>query len=517
MTGLRPIRRALISLSDKTGLAELLAGLAAHNIEFCSTGGTAKTIADLGYAVTDVSTITQFPEIMDGRVKTLHPKIHGGILAVRDNPAHQTALRKHAITPIDLVVLNLYPFAETMAQTSDYGTLVENIDIGGPAMLRAAAKNHGDVAVITNPHQYAALLAELKTHSGHTTLPARQAWARAAFALTAAYDGMIAHWLSSESGEVTPSALRVAGELRQPLRYGENPHQLAGFYQTSRDGLATAEQIQGKELSYNNLLDADAALECVLEFADPAVVIVKHANPCGVAIANDCVAAYHAALRCDPTSAFGGIVAINRPLDGALAEAITQIFTEVVIAPAADASARAVFAKKPNLRLLLLPHWPEVRTKSWQLRSVRGGLLYQERDTAGHDPATLKTVTTQSPSIDQLRDLQFANAVAKHVKSNAIVYAKNGATLGIGAGQMSRIDSTLIAARKAGERGLDLKGAVAASDAFFPFADGVEAIAAAGITAIIQPGGSMRDDEVIAAANRLGIAMVFSGTRHFRH
>jgi len=514
---LRPIRRALISLSDKTGLPELLAGLKRHGIAIISTGGTAKTIAAEGYAVTDVSQITNFPEIMDGRVKTLHPNVHGGILAKRDDANHQAAMREHGIAPIDLVVLNLYPFAATLAKKADYRTLVENIDIGGPAMLRAAAKNHHDVTVITDPADYAALLAELDAHAGQTTFALRQKMARRAFALTAAYDGMIANWLGGELGEALPQALRLSADLQQSLRYGENPHQVAGFYRATGGGLADALQLQGKELSYNNFLDADAAIECAAEFTEPCAVIIKHANPCGVAIGADCLRAYQNAYRCDPVSAFGGIVAINRPLDAALAEEITKIFTEVVIAPAADAAARAIFAKKPNLRLLLLLQFPDPTERAWQLRSVRGGLLYQDRDFAKLTAKDLKIVTQKKPDAAQTADLLFAAKVAKHVKSNAIVYVKDGATLGIGAGQMSRIDSTRIAKIKADERGLDLNGAIAASDAFFPFADGVEVIAQAGIKAVIQPGGSVRDAEVIEAADHLGLAMAFSGVRNFRH
>jgi phosphoribosylaminoimidazolecarboxamide formyltransferase / IMP cyclohydrolase len=519
VNGLRPIRRALVSVSDKTGLGELLAGLKHHGIEIISTGGTAQAIAQAGYAATDISRITGFPEILDGRVKTLHPAVHGGILAKRGDPNHQAALVAHDIAPIDLIVVNLYPFAKTLHSGADDKTVIENIDIGGPAMIRAAAKNYGDVAVLTDPKDYAALLVELQTHGGQTTLGLRQKLARQAFALTAAYDGMIAHWLGA--GDALPPALRLAGDLAQELRYGENPHQRAGFYRTHGSGfgggIGDAVQVQGKELSYNNLLDADAALECVAEFTEPAAVIVKHANPCGAAVGGDILIAYQNAYRCDPISAFGGIVAVNRALDEDLAKAVTQIFTEIVIAPAADAAARAVFAKKPNLRLLLLSQFPDADQKLWQTRSLRGGLLYQERDTTRITAAQLKIVSQKKPDAAQIADLLFAATLAKHIKSNAIIYAKDGASLGIGAGQMSRIDSTRIAKIKADERGLNLHGAVAASDAFFPFADGVEVIAQAGIKAIIQPGGSVRDDEVIAAADHLGLVMAFSGIRNFRH
>ena len=524
----RPIRvtRALLSVSDKSGLVELARALAAHGVELLSTGGSAKTLRDAGIAVTEVADHTGFPEMMDGRVKTLHPTIHGGILAVRDDAAHAAAMRDHRIPPIDLVVVNLYPFEATVAGGAGFAACIENIDIGGPALLRAAAKNHADVAVVTDPADYAAVIAEMAASGGATTLSLRRRLAATALARTASYDAAISAWFAGANGETFPRRLAFGGSLRQTLRYGENPHQQAAFYAggANRSGIATASQLQGKELSFNNLNDTDAAFECVAEFDAPAVAIIKHANPCGVAVATDLRSAYLRALACDPVSAFGGIVALNRPLDGATAQEIARLFTEVVIAPAADDAARAAFAAKKNLRLLVAGAMPDPAAPGLAIRSVAGGYLVQTRDGGRVAAADLEVVTKRPPSAAELADLLFAFGVAKHVKSNAIVYARNGATVGIGAGQMSRVDSARIAAWKAreaaeaaGEPESRARGSVVASDAFFPFADGLLAAAEAGATAVIQPGGSMRDDEVIAAADQAGLAMVFTGLRHFRH
>ena len=529
MPNLIPIGRALISVSDKTGLEDLGRALAAAGVELISTGGTAKALRAMGLVVRDVSEVTGFPEMMDGRVKTLHPAVHGGLLALRDDDEHLVAMAAHGIGPIDLLIVNLYPFEATVARGADAAECIENIDIGGPAMIRAASKNHRFVTVITDPADYGALLAEMTAHDGATSLALRQRLAQAAYARTAAYDAEISGWMAAQLGQETPARRVVAADLVQSLRYGENPHQKAAFYRTSevRPGVSTARQWQGKELSYNNLNDTDAAFEAVAEF-DPAqtaaCVIVKHANPCGVATGATLTQAYARALACDPTSAFGGIVALNHPLDGPTAEEITQIFTEVVIAPDADMAARAVFARKPNLRLLTTNALPDPRAGGLTLRQVAGGLLVQDRDAAMIGAGDLRTVTDRAPTAAELADLLFAWKVAKHVKSNAIVYAKGGATVGIGAGQMSRVDSTRIAARKAedmaraaGHANSPAVGSVVASDAFFPFADGLLAVAEAGATAVIQPGGSVRDAEVIAAANKAGLAMVFTGQRHFRH
>ena len=527
----RPRRatRALISVSDKTGLIELATALRNRGVELVSTGGTAKAIAAAGLPVKDVADLTGFPEMMDGRVKTLHPAVHGGLLSVRGNPEHEASMLAHGIRPIDILIVNLYPFEATLKKGADFAECVENIDIGGPAMIRAASKNFDGVAVIVDADDYQPLLDELAAHEGATTLAFRQQLAAKAFARTAAYDTLISSWLMAQSGIATPKRKSFTGELAQTLRYGENPHQAASFYRTAenRPGVATARQVQGKELSYNNINDTDAAYECVAEF-DPAqsaaCVIVKHANPCGVAVAATMAEAYRLALRCDPVSAFGGIIALNQKLDRATAEEVSKIFTEVIIAPDADEDAIAVIAAKKNLRLLLAGGLPDPRQKGETMRSVAGGLLVQSRDDIAFDPATLKIVTKRAPTAQEMADLQFAFRVAKHVKSNAIVFAKNGATAGVGAGQMSRVDSARIAgwkgeeAAKAGGLAQSLtQGSVAASDAFFPFADGLDAIIAAGATAVIQPGGSMRDDEVIAAADKAGIAMLFTGLRHFRH
>jgi phosphoribosylaminoimidazolecarboxamide formyltransferase/IMP cyclohydrolase len=521
-----PIRRALISVSDKTGLLDLAHGLARHGVELLSTGGSAKALAEAGLRVTEVSAHTGFPEIMDGRVKTLHPKIHGGLLARRDDRDHVRAMETHAIAPIDLLAVNLYPFEATVARGADFETSIENIDIGGPALIRAAAKNHDFVTVVTDPADYGALLAEMDARGGATTLALRRRLAASAYARTAAYDAAIAQWFAGQLGETFPRRMVFGGDLVQTLRYGENPHQQAAFYRggAKRPGIATAEQVQGKELSYNNLNDTDAAFECVAEFGAPAVAIIKHANPCGVAVGQSPHEAYLKAYACDPVSAFGGIVALNRTLDGPTATEIAKIFVEVIIAPNADEAARAVLAQKKNLRLLLTGAVPDPAAPGLTVKSLAGGYLVQSRDAGRVGDGDLKVVTKRAPTPAERADLLFAFAVAKHVKSNAIVYAKNGATVGIGAGQMSRVDSSRIAAWKAaeaakaaGEAQSRAIGSVVASDAFFPFADGLLAAAEAGATAIIQPGGSVRDAEVIAAADAKGLAMVFTGLRHFRH
>ncbi|MBV9654224.1 MAG: bifunctional phosphoribosylaminoimidazolecarboxamide formyltransferase/IMP cyclohydrolase [Acetobacteraceae bacterium] len=524
MTDIVPPRRALISVSDKTGLVPFAQALAEAGVELLSTGGSAAALREAGIAVTDVSEHTGFPEILDGRVKTLVPQIHGGILGRRDLPAHQAQMEAHGIAPIDIVVVNLYPFEEAVARSAPDDVCIETIDIGGPALIRAAAKNHAHVAILTDPAQYDTVAAELRQHGG-TTLASRRRFANAAFARTAAYDAAIASWFARRDETDFPERLTVSGRLRQTLRYGENPHQRAAFYVTeARPGVASARQMQGKELSYNNLNDTDAAFECVAEFAEPAVVIVKHANPCGVATAASLAEAWDMALRCDPVSAFGGIVALNRPLDAAAAERIAAIFTEVIVAPDADDASRAILARKKNLRLLLTGGVPDPAAPGLTLRSVAGGLLAQGRDTGRITSETLRVVTQRVPTEAERADLLFAFRVCKHVKSNAIVYARGGATVGIGAGQMSRVDSARIAAWKGAEaaKAADsaetlTRGSVAASDAFFPFADGLQAVIAAGATAVIQPGGSVRDAEVIAAADAAGVAMVFTDMRHFRH
>ncbi len=527
MANLVPIGRALISVSDKTGVLDLARALAAEGVELISTGGTAGLLRDAGLAVRDVAEVTGFPEMMDGRVKTLHPAVHGGLLALRDDDEHLLAMAAHGIEPIDLLIVNLYPFEATVARGADYATCIENIDIGGPAMIRAAAKNHRFVAVVTDPADYTPLLAQMKAHQGATTLAFRKTLALHAYSRTAAYDAAVSGWMAAELGQV-PRQRAFAGQLAQTLRYGENPHQTAAFYTdgTARPGVATARQWQGKELSYNNLNDTDAAFELVAELGvgQPACAIIKHANPCGVAAGGSLLTAYQRAYDCDRTSAFGGIVALSHPLDEATAREIVKIFTEVVIAPGASDRARAVFADKKNLRLLTTDALPDPRAAGLAFRQVAGGFLVQDRDAAGLERADLRVVTKRAPTDHEMADLLFAWKVAKHVKSNAIVYALDGATVGIGAGQMSRIDSTRIAAMKSHDMANALglatprtQGSVVASDAFFPFADGLLAAAEAGATAVIQPGGSMRDDEVIAAADRAGLAMVFTGQRHFRH
>ncbi len=525
----RRVTRALLSVSDKTGLIEFARALAGFGIDLVSTGGTAKAIAAAGLKVSDVSDLTGFPEMMDGRVKTLHPKVHGGLLAIRDNADHAKAMADHNIAPIDLLVVNLYPFEATVDKGAAYEDCIENIDIGGPAMIRAAAKNHDDVAVVVEPQDYRAVLDELTANAGATTLALRKRLAAKAYARTAAYDAAISNWFAAQLETDAPDYRAIGGRLAQTLRYGENPHQSAAFYRTPerRAGVSTARQLQGKELSYNNINDTDAAYECVAEFdaaRTAACVIIKHANPCGVAEGADLADAYRKALACDTTSAYGGIIAFNRTLDADAANAVAGIFTEVIIAPDATEEAIAIIGKRKNLRLLLAGGLPDPRARGVSAKTVAGGLLVQTRDNAVVDDMPLKVMTKRAPTEAEMRDLRFAFRVGKHVKSNTIVYARNLATVGIGAGQMSRVDSARIAARKAEDAARDLKlaepltkGSVVASDAFFPFADGMLACVEAGATAVIQPGGSMRDEEVIKAADAHGIAMVFTGVRHFRH
>ncbi|MBL3705258.1 bifunctional phosphoribosylaminoimidazolecarboxamide formyltransferase/IMP cyclohydrolase [Sulfitobacter sp. BDSS02] len=529
MSDLHPVKRALLSVSDKTGLVELGQALAGRGVELLSTGGTAKALREAGLEVKDVAEITGFPEMMDGRVKTLHPMVHGGLLALRDNDDHVAAMKEHGIGGIDLLVVNLYPFEATVAKGADYETCIENIDIGGPAMIRAAAKNHDFVTTIVDVEDYDALLTELDAQDGATTYAFRQKQAQIAYARTAAYDTAVSTWMAGELGEATPRRRSFTGTFKQVMRYGENSHQSAAFYAdgTGRPGVATATQHQGKELSYNNINDTDAAFELVAEFdpaEGPAVAIIKHANPCGVARGETLIEAYRNAFDCDRTSAFGGIVALNQPLDEETAKAIVEIFTEVVIAPGASDAAKAVFAAKKNLRLLTTDGLPDVKAPITTYRQVAGGMLVQDKDTGYVGMDDLKVVTKKAPTDEQMADLLFAWKVAKHVKSNAIVYVKDKATVGVGAGQMSRLDSALIAAKKAERMAEAMElpqpltiGSAVASDAFFPFADGLMEAAAAGATCVIQPGGSMRDDEVIAAADEAGIAMVFTGMRHFRH
>jgi phosphoribosylaminoimidazolecarboxamide formyltransferase/IMP cyclohydrolase len=529
MSDIHAIKRALISVSDKTGLIDFARSLSQRGVALVSTGGTRKALAESGLPVMDVSDVTGFPEMMDGRVKTLHPKVHGGLLAIRENPEHEAAMLAHGIEAIDLLVVNLYPFEAAVAKGADWDEAIENIDIGGPAMIRAAAKNHQDVAVVVDVADYDLILDTLDAHSGGTDLKLRKKLAQKAYALTAVYDAAISNWLARAIGEQTPEFRAVGGRLAEPMRYGENPHQAAGFYKTGeqRPGVVTARQVQGKQLSYNNVNDTDAAFELVGEFdaaRTAAVAIIKHANPCGVAEGATLKDAYLRALACDPVSAFGGIVALNRKLDAAAASEIVKIFTEVIIAPDADEEAIALVAAKKNLRLLLTAGLPDPRASGLSVRSVAGGLLFQSSDNAVVDDMPLKVVTRRAPNAHELADLKFAFRIAKHVKSNAIVYVKNAATVGIGAGQMSRVDSSSIAAWKAAEAAKAAgaaeswaKGSVVASDAFFPFADGLLAAAEAGATAVIQPGGSMRDEEVIKAADEAGLAMVMTGYRHFRH
>ena len=523
------IRRALLSVSDKTGLIELATALDKKGVELLSTGGTAKTIRDAGLLVRDVSDITGFPEMMDGRVKTLHPMVHGGLLALRDNKDHINAMRKHGIEEIDLLVVNLYPFEETVTAGGDYNDCIENIDIGGPAMIRAAAKNHEFVSVVVDVKDYQVLLKQMDVNDGATTLNFRKKLAQTAYALTGSYDAAVSTWMAREIGISAPRRKVIAGTFVQEMRYGENSHQSASFYSngSGRPGVSTAKQHQGKALSYNNINDTDAAFELVSEFDPkdgPTIAIIKHANPCGVAHGSSFLDAYNRAFQCDQTSAFGGIIALNGTLDGETAEQICKIFTEVVIAPHATDEAKAIFAAKKNLRLLTTGGLPDVRQGGQTWRQVAGGYLIQDRDNGFINQEDIKLVTKRAPSDIEMRDMLFAWKVAKHVKSNAIVYVKDGATVGVGAGQMSRIDSTRIAARKAQDmaKAINLEkpltiGSVVASDAFFPFSDGLLAAAKAGATAVIQPGGSMRDEEVIKAADELGLAMLYTGMRHFKH
>ncbi len=523
------IKTALLSVSDKTGIVELARALADLGVKLLSTGGTHKAIAAAGIAVTDVSEVTGFPEIMDGRVKTLHPTVHGGFLAIRDDEEHVAAMKAHGIEGIDLAVINLYPFEEVRAAGGDYPTTVENIDIGGPAMIRASAKNHAYVVTLTDPADYPELLESLKADAGQTPYAFRQRMAAKAFARTAAYDAMISNWFAEALSIDTPRHRVIGGVLKEEMRYGENPHQKAAFYVTgeNRPGVSNATLLQGKQLSYNNINDTDAAFELVAEFPPekgPACAIIKHANPCGVAVGSTLADAYRRALACDSTSAFGGIIALNSLLDGETAEEIVKLFTEVIIAPAVSDEAKAIIAKKPNLRLLVTNGLPDPRVPGLTAKTVSGGLLVQTRDNGMVEDLDLKVVTKRAPTEQEWIDMKFAFKVAKHVKSNAVIYVKDGQTAGIGAGQMSRVDSARIAALKAEDAAKAngwatplTKGSSVASEAFYPFADGLLAAIAAGATAVIQPGGSMRDQEVIDAADAHNVAMVFTGMRHFRH
>jgi phosphoribosylaminoimidazolecarboxamide formyltransferase/IMP cyclohydrolase len=521
-----PIRRALFSVSDKSGLADFAKFLHEHGVELISTGGTAKALKNEGLPVKEVAEVTGFPEMLDGRVKTLHPTIHGGILGIRGNAEHEKTMADHKIGPIDLIVVNLYPFEQTVAGGGDFAECIENIDIGGPAMIRSAAKNHAGVTVVVDPVDYALVIADMKLNQGKVTDTTRRQLAARAFARTASYDAAISTWFAGQLNDDYPRWLSFGGKLKQTLRYGENPHQTAALYVTGekRAGVAVALQVQGKELSYNNINDTDAAYELVAEFTGPACAIIKHANPCGVALGTDCLDAYTKALVCDPVSAFGGIIALNRPIDGRTAAKITELFTEVVIAPGADDEAKAFFAKKKNLRLLITDGLPDPATPGRTVRNVAGGYLVQGRDNGRVTKAELNVVTKVQPTAQQMDDLLLAFTICKHVKSNAIVYVKNGATVGIGAGQMSRIDSARIAhskskdaAKALGQSEALTVGSVVASDAFFPFPDGLLVTAEAGAVAVIQPGGSIKDEDVIKAADDKGLAMVFTGMRHFRH
>ena len=523
------IRTALLSVSDKTDIIELATVLSKLGVKLLSTGGTAKAIAEAGLAVTDVSDVTNFPEIMDGRVKTLHPNVHGGLLAIRDDAEHVEAMKAHGIEAIDLSVINLYPFEEVRAKGGDYPTTVENIDIGGPAMIRASAKNHAYVTVVTDPSDYPALVEALQADDGQTSYALRQRFAAKAYARTAAYDAVISNWFAEALAIETPHYRAIGGVLKEKMRYGENPHQSAGFYLTGekRPGVATATLLQGKQLSYNNINDTDAAYELVAEFLPenaPAVAIIKHANPCGVATGPTLAEAYRRALACDSVSAFGGVIALNRTLDAETAEEIVKLFTEVIIAPDVTEEAKSIIARKPNLRLLAAGGLPDPRAAGLTAKTVSGGLLVQSRDNGMVEDLELKVVTKRAPTMQELEDMKFAFKIAKHVKSNAVIYAKDGQTAGIGAGQMSRVDSARIAAQKAEDAAKALglaepltRGSAVASEAFYPFADGLLAAIAAGATAVIQPGGSMRDQDVIDAANEHNVAMVFTGMRHFRH
>ncbi|MFC3031472.1 bifunctional phosphoribosylaminoimidazolecarboxamide formyltransferase/IMP cyclohydrolase [Pseudoalteromonas fenneropenaei] len=524
----RPIRRALLSVSDKTGIVEFARALAAQGVELLSTGGTCKLLADNGITVTEVSDYTGHPEIMDGRVKTLHPKVHGGILGRRGQD--EGVMAENHISAIDMVVVNLYPFAQTVANPNcTLEDAIENIDIGGPTMVRAAAKNHKDVTIVVNAKDYDRVLAEMAANNGSTSYKTRFDLAIAAYEHTAQYDGMIANYFgkmvpdyTEEATENTkfPRTFNMQFTKKQDMRYGENAHQDAAFYvenHIEEASVATAKQLQGKALSYNNIADTDAALECVKEFKEPACVIVKHANPCGVAVDKDILSAYERAYKTDPTSAFGGIIAFNRELDADTAEAIiSRQFVEVIIAPSISEAAAQIVAAKQNVRLLECGEWAK-KTTGVDIKRVNGGILVQDRDLGMVTLDDLKVVSKRQPTEQELKDLLFCWKVAKFVKSNAIVYARDGMTIGVGAGQMSRVYSAKIAGIKAADENLEVKGSVMASDAFFPFRDGIDAAAAAGITAVIQPGGSMRDEEVIAAADEAGMAMVFTGMRHFRH
>ncbi len=521
------IKRALISVSDKTGIEDFAKALQDYGVEIISTGGTAKALSNAGIKVREVSDYTGFPEIMDGRVKTLHPKIHGGILAKRDDDDHKKAMVENDIHSIDMVVINLYPFVETMQSGAGFATCIENIDIGGPAMIRAAAKNHKYVAMVTDPADYNKILQDMKEYEGAVTYKLRRQLAFTAFSLTATYDSSIASWLASQTGEEYPRRISFSGRLKQKLRYGENPHQKAALYimdHSLRPGATSASQVQGKELSFNNINDTDAAFELVSEFEEPAVAIIKHANPCGVAVADNILEAYKKALICDQVSAFGGIIATNRTLSADLAQSIIERFVEVIIAPSIEGEAIDILKKKSNIRVLTTGSMPDPKQSYRTIKRIAGGFLTQDADTKLFDESNLKVVTDREPTEQEMKDLIFAFTVCKHVKSNAIIYAKNGATVGIGAGQMSRVDSCRIAALKAEDAAKNAgwdepltKRSVVASDAFFPFADGLITAAEAGATAVIQPGGSIRDEEVIEAANERGLAMVMTGMRHFRH
>ncbi len=520
------IKRAIISVSNKSGLIPFVKKLDKYGVEIISTGGTAKTLKEAGIKVKDISDHTNFPEIMNGRVKTLHPKVHGGILSDRDKTEHVEAQKSNNIDDIDMVIVNLYPFSETVASGADFDECIENIDIGGPAMVRASAKNHKFVTIVTDPKDYDNVIEDLEKYDGATTYALRKKLAAKAYSLTATYDSNIASWFASQTGDDYPSRTSFSGVLKQSLRYGENPHQSAALYidGSSRAGVANATQIQGKELSYNNLNDTDAAFEIVSEFEQPSVAIIKHANPCGVASGENCLEAYIKAIKCDPVSAFGGIIALNRPLDAETAKEIVKVFSEVIIAPSIEAGAMDIVSEKKNLRVLTTGSMANPSEKRRIVKSISGGLLVQDADFGCVNIDDLKVVTDREPTQREMEDLLFAFKVAKHVKSNAIVYAKDKATVGIGAGQMSRVDSCRIAAKKsmdaaeeAGESEALTIGSVVASDAFFPFADGLITAAEAGVTAVIQPGGSIRDNEVIEAANDRGLAMVMTGMRHFRH
>ena len=529
MSSTRQINRALLSVTDKTGLVEFAQALAGFRVELVSTGGTARTLREAGLAVKDISDLTGFPEMLDGRVKTLHPKVHGGLLYIRGNAEHESAVAAHGIEPIDMVVVNLYAFEKTAAKPGvAFGHLIENIDIGGPSMVRSAAKNFEDVAIVTRVADYPALIEELQANSGALTRETRWRLAKQAFSTTAAYDTAIANTLdriadapapdqpASPDTTSLPSILRINFPLAQSLRYGENPHQRAALYSDGSGlGVAGANQLQGKELSFNNLVDLDACWELAQEFDEPAVIIVKHTNPCGAATGATVVEAYQKALAADPVSAFGGVIGINRTVDGDAAAEIAKLFVEAIAAPAFTPEARERFAAKKNLRLVQIKS-AEIKAAQPRhvVKHVSGGLLLQDADTGKVEESELKVVSSRPPTAEELRSLLFAWRICKHVKSNAIVYAKDGQTLGVGAGQMSRVDAAKFGAMKAV---LPLTGCVAASDAFFPFPDGLETVAAAGATAVIQPGGSVKDQDVIAAADRLGIAMVFTGIRHFRH